>query len=97
MKKEITIDEIKKIASLAHIDITEEEAAKYAVQIAEILEYVDLLEEVDIEGETFRSQTDFVNIFREDETQDSLTQDQALQNRKDNSTGGYLVISSVLD
>lgn len=97
MKKEITIEEIKKIASLAHIDITDEEAKKYAIQIAEILEYVELLDEVDIKGETFKSQSDFVNVFREDITKESLTQEQALQNRKKQSKNGYLVISSVLD
>lgn len=97
MKKEITIEEIKKIASLAHIDITDDEAKKYATQIAEILEYVELLDEIDIEGETFKSQTDFVNVFREDVPSDSLTQDEAIQNRKNGSNNGYLVISSVLE
>lgn len=97
MKKNITVEEILKIANLAHIQITNEEAERYAQQIGEILDYVSLLDEVDVKDAEFKSQTDLSNVFRDDETKPSIPQDKITQNRKTSSRGGYLVISSVLE
>ncbi len=42
--------DIKKVAQLAHLDISDEEAAVYAPQMAKIVGYVEQLNEVDITG-----------------------------------------------
>ncbi len=42
--------DVKKIAQLAHLDITDEEAAKYSPQMDVIVEYVEQLNELDTEG-----------------------------------------------
>lgn len=96
MKKNITVEDVKKIASLAHINVNEDEAKKYAEQLAAILSYIEKLDEVDTKGIHFKSQTDLKNVFREDMPKESLDQKDVLKNRKDRSKGGSLVISSVL-
>lgn len=96
MKKNISIEDVKKIATLAHIEITEDEAIKFTKQIGDILAYVEKLNEVDTTGAEFKSQTDLKNVFREDEPKPSLLQSEVLRNRKSKSKAGSLVISSVL-
>ncbi len=96
MKKNISIEDVKKIATLAHIEITEEEATKFTKQIGDILAYVEKLNEVDTTGAKFKSQTDLKNVFRDDEPKPSLLQEEVLRNRKSKSKAGSLVISSVL-
>ncbi len=42
--------DIKKIAKLAHLEITEQEVALYTPQMASIVEYVEQLNELDTEN-----------------------------------------------
>ncbi len=44
----ITADEIKKLAHLARIEVTEEEVAQYAQDLESILGYVDQINNVDV-------------------------------------------------
>ncbi|MEX2579630.1 MAG: Asp-tRNA(Asn)/Glu-tRNA(Gln) amidotransferase subunit GatC [Verrucomicrobiales bacterium] len=41
---------VRDVAKLARIDLTDEEAARYQKQMDEILEYVEQLEQIDVEG-----------------------------------------------
>ena len=75
--------DIKKIASLAHLEITDEEAKMYAPQMANIVEYVEQLKERDTEvceasigGLT--SEGEKTTTLREDEIIESLGQEKAL-------------------
>lgn len=61
----ITADEIKKLAHLARIEVTEEEVAEYAKDFESILGYVDQINNVnvsDVEGEQVQ-----INMVRDDE------------------------------
>ena len=97
MKKEITREEIKRIADLANIKLSEEEIEKFSKQIPEILGYVEKLNELDTKDLEFKSQTELTNIFRDDVANTSLTQDEAISNRKKTSKGGAISISSVIN
>lgn len=97
MSKTVTVEEIKRIADLANIKLTQEELDKYTKQIGEILAYVEKLNEIDTKGLQFKSQTDLKNIFRKDVPQESLSQEDAISNRKDKSKGGAILITSVLN
>ncbi len=46
----IEADDIRKIAKLAHLEITEEEVALYTPQMASIVGYVEQLNELDTEN-----------------------------------------------
>jgi aspartyl-tRNA(Asn)/glutamyl-tRNA(Gln) amidotransferase subunit C len=97
MKKEITKEEIKRIADLANINLSEDEIEKFSKEIPEILGYVEKLDELDTKGLEFKSQTDLKNVFREDIAGTSLTQELAISNRKKTSKGGAISISSVIN
>src|SRR5215204_1688623 len=51
-KEEVKVDEklVKEIASLARLDLTEEETAMFVAQFKDILDYVSILNEVDTEN-----------------------------------------------
>jgi aspartyl-tRNA(Asn)/glutamyl-tRNA(Gln) amidotransferase subunit C len=59
--------EVQKIASLARIEITDEEAEKYSKELSEILNFVEKLNEADTEGiEPIAHITGAKNVLRED-------------------------------
>ena len=61
-------DEVKKIANLARIEISEEEAGKYATELSDILGFVEKLNETDTdEIEPIAHITGAKNVIREDE------------------------------
>jgi aspartyl-tRNA(Asn)/glutamyl-tRNA(Gln) amidotransferase subunit C len=96
--KIMTISEadIEKIAQLAHLEITAEERRVFAPQIAEIVTYVEQLNEIDTsaiepalggltpEGERTESS-------RPDEVQPSLGQELALDQAPDPAAGHFRV------
>ncbi|TSC56747.1 MAG: aspartyl-tRNA(Asn)/glutamyl-tRNA (Gln) amidotransferase subunit C [Parcubacteria group bacterium Gr01-1014_18] len=60
-------EEVKHIAKLARIDITPEELDRFTGQISGILEYVGVLDKLEIlEPKTTYSWDDFKNSLRED-------------------------------
>ena len=46
----ITREEVERVASLARLSLTDEEAERMADELDRILEYVEVLEQVDTEG-----------------------------------------------
>jgi len=60
-------EEVKKIAQLARIEISEEEAEKYSHELSDILGFVEKLNEADTEGiEPIAHITGAKNVIRED-------------------------------
>ena len=92
----ITAEDIRKIAYLAHLEITDEEVALYTPQMASIVEYVEQLGELDtsaiepamggmtVEGE-------FTDVSREDLARPSLGQKNALAEAPDSHSGHFRV------
>lgn len=63
----ISIDKIRKIASLARVKLSEEEEIRHAETISAVLDYMSLLNEVDTTGiEPTAQVTGLTNIFRDD-------------------------------
>ncbi len=63
----ITIDDVRKVASLSRLSLKEEEIATYTVQLEKILKYVAQLQKIDTAGvpPTTRA-VEVVNVTRED-------------------------------
>ena len=92
----ITESDIEKVAQLAHLEVTDEERRIFAPQIAEIVSYVEQLNEIDTsaiepalggltpEGERAESS-------RADEVQPSLGQKIALDQAPDPASGHFRV------
>jgi aspartyl-tRNA(Asn)/glutamyl-tRNA(Gln) amidotransferase subunit C len=60
-------DEVKKIANLARIEISDEEADKYSTELSDILGFVEKLNEVDTDGiDPIAHITGAKNVTRED-------------------------------
>lgn len=88
--QKLSIDEIKHIAKLANLPLTDEEIKKYDAQLSETLNYVDDLNELDTKNIVPTPQvTGKENEFREDEIKPCLTQQEALKNAK--SHNGFFV------
>lgn len=85
---------IQKIADLSMIEITESEADLYATQISSILEYVDILKEIEDVDVEFKSQVDLHNVMRDDIAKPSLANEEAVGQGENG--GGYIVVPSVI-
>ena len=88
----ITKDEVLYVADLARLDLDEASIDKFAGQIANILDYVDKLNEVNTEG--VRPTTHAIsltNAFREDEQNGHLEREKALANAPHKEEGAFVV------
>jgi aspartyl-tRNA(Asn)/glutamyl-tRNA(Gln) amidotransferase subunit C len=82
-KSDIQIDEklVKEIASLARLDLTEEETTMFVSQFKDILDYVSILNEVDTENvpPAYLSSAN-KSVTREDEIEESAPTKEFLAN-----------------
>ena len=85
----ITKDDVRKIAELSNLNLTEDEVNKFARLFTDTLEYMDKLNELDTSEvkETYQV-TGLTNVFQED-GEDSLSQDDALSNAKEEVDGHF--------
>jgi len=76
----ITKEQVAKIAKLARLKLTDKELEMFTGQLGDILEYMEVLDEVDTEGVEPTSQvTGLTNVMREDEVEsDFCTKDELL-------------------
>lgn len=92
----ITEADIEKIALLAHLEITPEERRAFTPQIADIVAYVEQLNELDtseVEPSTggLTPEGKRTESAREDETRPSLGQQLALDQAPDPASGHFRV------
>jgi len=89
--------EIRKVAKLARLELSEADLAKMGEQLNRILDYVDALQQVPTDGvEPLAHPLPLQNVFREDVPRPSLTPDQALANAP-NRQGDYFGVPAVFD
>jgi aspartyl-tRNA(Asn)/glutamyl-tRNA(Gln) amidotransferase subunit C len=96
-KQELQIDEklVKEIASLARLDLTNEETEMFVSQFRDILDYVSILNEVDTENvaPAYLSSAN-KSVTREDEIEESMPTKEFLANAPQ-SKDDYVVIPRV--
>lgn len=77
----LTLEQVRRIAHLARLELTEEEEARYASELTAILSYVEMLKELDTAGIPETSQvTGLTNVTRTDEARELLAEPDALLN-----------------
>jgi len=77
----IKADEIRHVANLARLDLSDSEVEDMTGQLGKILAYVDKLGEVETKDVAPTTHAlEVYNAFREDEAADSLPRDVALAN-----------------
>ena len=94
MKKisNLSEEEVKHVAKLAKLTLTEEEIKKFQSQLSEVLNYVDVLKKLETkEIEPTSQVTGLENIFRDDETGLCLQQKEVLSNAKEKNNGLFVI------
>ena len=86
----ISSKDVEHISWLASIKINDDEKEQFVEQFNSILEYFHQLDEVDTDGvePTYRV-VDLANVFREDATSKSMTQEEALKNAPKRENGYF--------
>jgi len=88
----LTTKEVEHVALLARLRLSPEEIEKMRAQLSNILEYIDMLKEVDVAGVPPTAQvTDLLNIMRADEVHPSLPPEDVLANAPDQQDGMFRV------
>ncbi|HEX3878014.1 MAG TPA: Asp-tRNA(Asn)/Glu-tRNA(Gln) amidotransferase subunit GatC [Bryobacteraceae bacterium] len=94
----ITQDEVRYVAALANLNLTEEEIVRFQRDLDGILGHMDQLNAVDVEGVEPMAQVLFAggDALREDETQPPLGNEAALANAPQ-SGAGYFKVPKVIE
>lgn len=82
-KKIVSFEEVKKIAKLCKLTLTEKEMEKLSKMLSETLDYINVLDELDVTNtsETFQV-TGLTNVFQ-DGFSNTLSKEDALANAKE--------------
>lgn len=93
----LTLDDIRHVARLARLSLTEDELRSFENDLNSILRYVEQLQQVDTEGvEPTSHAVRLENVMREDQVEPSLPVDEALANAPDRSDD-YFRVPRVLE
>jgi aspartyl-tRNA(Asn)/glutamyl-tRNA(Gln) amidotransferase subunit C len=85
----LTLQEVKDVAQLARLELTNDELAAMTRQLGSILEYIGQLQQLNLDGvEPLAHALDVHNVFRDDEPAPSLPVAEALANAPDRRTRG---------
>jgi len=93
----VTVKDVEKIAQLAKLKFNESETGKLQTELNQILEYIDQLNELDLEGvEPLENINETSNVLRIDDSEKWLTTEEALKNAP-SKTGKFFKVPKVLD
>lgn len=97
MSAALTRDAVAKVALLARLKLTDVELDRLTPQLSRILEYVEILNEVDTESvEPMVHAVELSNVFRADEVGESLPREAALANAP-KTDGRFFLVPQILD
>jgi len=87
---QLTREEIAKVALLSRLHFTDAELDSYAGELSKILDHVEQLKAVDVEGvEPTSHSLRLVNVLRPDLVQASLTNAEAMANAPSHADGMF--------
>ena len=88
----LTKDEISWVAHLSRLEINDTMCEKMAVQLSQVLDYIDKLDELNTDGvEPLSHPRAVTNVFRDDLPTGSIENAQALKNAPDKLNGCFRV------
>jgi aspartyl-tRNA(Asn)/glutamyl-tRNA(Gln) amidotransferase subunit C len=89
---ELSREEVRKVALLARLELTEEELDSQAQHINSLLSHFEILQRLDVSGvEPTSHVIPMVNVFREDVMRPSLTREETLGNAPEAREGHFIV------
>jgi len=97
MAEKIDAQQVRKVAKLARLDLTEAEIEQFAGQLSAILEYVEKMNELDTtDVEPLAHCLPISNCFREDVVAESLGTENTLANAPQRD-GEFFKVPKILD
>jgi len=88
--------DVRYVANLARIDLSDAEIAQFQTQLGRVLEYVEQLSQVDVsQVEPTAHANDITNVFRADEAKPGLEKKAALANAPRQANGLVMVTKVV--
>src|SRR5678815_1413113 len=97
MTNKIDTDMVKHVAHLVRLGISEEEAQKFSGQFSSIIDYFNMLNEVDTDNVPPASDiANAENVLREDVVQSSMSHEEFIKNAPQ-SERGYVKVPTVLE
>jgi aspartyl-tRNA(Asn)/glutamyl-tRNA(Gln) amidotransferase subunit C len=87
-------EQVLHVARLARLELTDEEVERMAAELSHVLDHIEKIRELDLEGVAPTSHVvDVVNAFRSDEPQPCLPREVVLQSAPEPLEGGFGVPS----
>ena len=98
MSHSLTRDDVEKVARLARLKLSDAELATFTTQLGQVLEYVEMLNEVDTDSveQPMAHAVELTNVFRDDVPGQCLPREAALANAP-KTDGRYFVVPQILD
>ena len=97
MAKKIDQAQVKKVAKLSRLDLTEAEVKEFTGQLSAILEYVEKMNELDTtDVEPLAHCLPISNVFRDDCIKESLGTDKTLANAPQRD-GEFFKVPKIMD
>lgn len=92
MTQKLTEDEVRHVAKLSRLELSDDEVHHFTQQLAAVLEHVSKLDELDVEAvEPMAHAMDVSNVLRPDEPATPLPPDVALANAPDRDDSFFKV------
>ncbi len=97
MDQKIDADQVRKVAKLARLALTDAEVEEFTGQLGAILGYVEKMNELDTTGvEPLAHCLPISNVFRADEARESLGTEKTLANAPDRD-GSFFRVPKILE
>lgn len=87
----ITTEDIKHIAKLSKLEFSENEIENFKEELGQIVEYVNTLSKTDTSSVNLENEAINLNNLREDNPNNSLSQEEAIKNAPKKRAGGFNV------
>ena len=89
---QISKEEVKHIANLSMLNLTDEEVEKYTHDMQDIINFAETINNADTENvEETMGALEIYNVFRKDEVKPSLDRELLLQNAPEQADGMFKV------
>jgi aspartyl-tRNA(Asn)/glutamyl-tRNA(Gln) amidotransferase subunit C len=93
----LTPEDVRKVAQLARLKLSDEQIERLTPRLAEVLNYVATLEEVDTEHvQPMAHAIELTDVLREDAVSPGLSREQALANSP-KTDGRYFLVPPILE
>lgn len=97
MAQKIDQKQVRKVAKLSRLDLSEDEVQEFTGQLGAIIEYVEKMNELDTDNvEPLAHCLPVSNVFREDSVRESIGTDKALANAPDRDDS-FFKVPKILD